>query len=79
MATADRGLAASEAKATEIESEVESLEAFSSQLEFPRDLKKVDGVWQLVYSSGFLSGSLGGRRPGPPAGKVPLRLGIASF
>lgn len=33
------------------------------------------GVWRLVYSSGFNSGSLGGRRPGPPAALVPAALG----
>ncbi|KAG2432658.1 hypothetical protein HYH02_006646 [Chlamydomonas schloesseri] len=33
------------------------------------------GTWRLVYSSGFNSGSLGGRRPGPPAAGFPATLG----
>lgn len=33
------------------------------------------GTWRLVYSSGFNTGSLGGRRPGPPAAIVPATLG----
>lgn len=33
------------------------------------------GTWRLIYTSGFNSGSLGGRRPGPPAGLVPSTLG----
>jgi hypothetical protein len=33
------------------------------------------GTWRLVYSSGFNTGSLGGRRPGPPAALVPTILG----
>ncbi len=28
-----------------------------------------------MYSSGFASGSIGGRQPGPPAGLLPARLG----
>ena len=33
---------------------------------------QLQGRWSLVYSSGFAStGSLGGRRPGPPAAVVP--------
>ncbi|EFJ46380.1 hypothetical protein VOLCADRAFT_105590 [Volvox carteri f. nagariensis] len=33
------------------------------------------GTWRLIYSSGFNSGSLGGRRPGPPAALFPTILG----
>lgn len=35
----------------------------------------LDGRWRLLYSSGFTSGSLGGRRPGPSFGSLPLTLG----
>lgn len=35
----------------------------------------LSGTWRLIYSSGFNSGSLGGRRPGPPAALVPTVLG----
>ncbi|GJP66297.1 hypothetical protein CLOP_g23205 [Closterium sp. NIES-67] len=38
------------------------------------DLALLDGTWRLVYSSGFVSGSLGGLRPGPPAGG-PVSIG----
>jgi hypothetical protein len=33
------------------------------------------GIWRLVYSSGFSSGSLGGRRPGPRLVGAPFKLG----
>ncbi len=33
------------------------------------------GTWRLVYSSGFSTGSLGGRRPGPPAALVGAAAG----
>jgi hypothetical protein len=35
----------------------------------------LDGRWRLLFSSAFASGSLGGARPGPPAGFGPFRLG----
>lgn len=35
----------------------------------------LEGRWRLLYSSGFNSGSLGGRRPGPSLGSLPLTLG----
>lgn len=35
----------------------------------------LDGRWRLLYSSGFTSGSLGSRRPGPSFGSLPLTLG----
>ena len=35
----------------------------------------LEGKWRMVYSSGFNSGSLGGRRPGPSAALVPFILG----
>jgi hypothetical protein len=38
-------------------------------------LQMLDGRWRLVFSSGFASGSLGGRRPGPPSALLPLTLG----
>jgi len=38
-------------------------------------MDKLAGTWRLIYSSGFNGGSLGGRRPGPPAALVPLVLG----
>lgn len=38
-------------------------------------MDQLAGTWRLIYSSGFNTGSLGGRRPGPPAVFVPLVLG----
>lgn len=35
----------------------------------------LDGRWRLLYSSGFTSGSLGGRRPGPSFGSSVVTLG----
>ncbi len=35
----------------------------------------LDGRWRLLYSSGFSSGSLGGRRPGPSFAAGPFTLG----
>ena len=38
-------------------------------------LAQLSGTWRLVYSSGFSSGSIGGRQPGPTASLLPARLG----
>lgn len=38
-------------------------------------MQLLSGTWRLLYSSGFNGGSLGGRRPGPPAAVVPAALG----
>lgn len=38
-------------------------------------MKILDGRWRLIFSSGFASGNLGGRRPGPPSSLLPLTLG----
>ena len=32
-------------------------------------MQLLGGTWRLVYSSGFSTGSIGGNRPGPPAGE----------
>lgn len=46
----------------------------------PRDswyksLSTLEGRWKLIYSSGFIGGNLGGRRPGPPKDLLPIKLG----
>lgn len=41
----------------------------------PSGLAQLSGTWRLVYSSAFSSGSIGGRKPGPPASLLPARLG----
>jgi hypothetical protein len=33
-----------------------------------------DGTWELLYSSAFGSGNLGGSRPGPPNAMTPISL-----
>jgi hypothetical protein len=38
-------------------------------------MAQLDGRWRLLYSSGFTSGSLGGRRPGPSFASSPVTLG----
>ena len=38
-------------------------------------MSKFVGTWRLLYSSGFASGGLGGRQPGPPAALLPVTLG----
>lgn len=52
-----------------------SLKAESGQEDKPSGLAQLSGIWRLVYSSGFASGSIGGRQPGPPAGLLPASLG----
>ena len=37
-------------------------------------MEELSGVWRLVYSSAFLTGNLGGSRPGPPSGLLPIAL-----
>ena len=32
-------------------------------------MQLLGGTWRLIYSSGFSTGSIGGTRPGPPAGE----------
>ena len=49
--------------------------AASGQEEKPSGLAQLSGTWRLVYSSGFASGGVEGRQPGPPAGLLPGKLG----
>ncbi|CAI5537471.1 unnamed protein product, partial [Closterium sp. Naga37s-1] len=112
VAPLDRGIAASQEQAKDVEAAVALLELAAAPLDFSppplveedhiggmasraraegkaltgerdvggigrgvsRDLALLDGTWRLVYSSGFVSGSLGGLRPGPPAGG-PVSIG----
>ena len=78
VAGLDRGLAAASSSETEeVEKAAAELEAAfaedKSEGGFDTNLEdRLQGRWRLVYSSGFAStGSLGGRRPGPPAAVVP--------
>ncbi|GLI63443.1 hypothetical protein VaNZ11_006334 [Volvox africanus] len=86
LSSLDRGLAANAREAGEVDGLCSRLEALGGPVtllpmgalsggadEVSRDL--LAGTWRLIYSSGFNSGSLGGRRPGPPAALFPTILG----
>ncbi|MCO5613080.1 hypothetical protein L7F22_067354 [Adiantum nelumboides] len=74
IAGLDRGLLASESDRVKINTTAALLEDTSDSLQLG-DGEPLQGRWRLVYSSAFASGSLGGRRPGPPMGLLPLTLG----
>lgn len=71
VAGLDRGLFASE-------SDVEKVNRVAGQLETAGgpvrlvDAEDLQGRWRLIYSSGFASGRVGGRRPGPGVGGLTL-------
>uniref|UniRef100_A0A0D6R652 Plastid lipid-associated protein/fibrillin conserved domain-containing protein n=1 Tax=Araucaria cunninghamii TaxID=56994 RepID=A0A0D6R652_ARACU len=73
VAGLNRGLVATEADVMTVDTTSKNLEA--SVVDLSKDLDKLQGRWRLVYSSAFASGSLGGFRPGPPTGRLPLTLG----
>ncbi|KAL4421139.1 hypothetical protein ABPG77_000774 [Micractinium sp. CCAP 211/92] len=84
LASLDRGAAASADQAERVEALVKRLEALGGPVslswERPAGDSKpgmalLDGRWRLLYSSGFTSGSLGGRRPGPAFGSSLVTLG----
>ncbi|XP_057855031.2 plastid-lipid-associated protein 6, chloroplastic isoform X2 [Cryptomeria japonica] len=75
VAGLDRGLIANEVDVMAVDTPARELEASGSIVDFSTDLDKLQGRWRLVYSSAFASGSLGGLRPGPPTGRLPLTLG----
>eukprot|EP00897_Mesotaenium_endlicherianum_P005175 jgi/Mesen1/4686/ME000241S03722 len=75
VAGLDRGLAASDENARDVEDAAKELELVGEDVDLTADLWRMQGKWRLAYSSGFLSGSLGGQRPGPPIGRLPLNVG----
>jgi hypothetical protein len=75
VAGLDRGLVANEADVMTVESAAKKLEASGGIVDLSTGLDKLQGRWRLIYSSAFASGSLGGLRPGPPTGRLPLTLG----
>lgn len=76
MAGLDRGLLASAGDEVAADDAARKLESIGDVVELPKDLDLLQGQWRLVYSSGFVTGSLGGQRPGPPVGRLlPLNLG----
>eukprot|EP00887_Chlorella_sp_A99_P001775 scaffold19.g1775.t1 len=87
LASLDRGFAATADEAERVEAlcrELQELQGGPVMLSWEKTGAAeavvcgwwcLDGRWRLLYSSGFASGSLGGRRPGPQAALVPLQLG----
>ncbi|GBG62521.1 hypothetical protein CBR_g30839 [Chara braunii] len=76
IAGLDRGTAASEEDCKRVEEAVKELEAAGGgRINLLSGIARLDGRWRLVFSSGFASGSFGGRRPGPGIGRAPLTLG----
>lgn len=75
VAGLDRGLVANEADVMTADSAAKKLEASGGIVDLSTGLDKLQGRWRLIYSSAFASGSLGGLRPGPPTGRLPLTLG----
>lgn len=86
IAGLDRGLAADGYAAMQVESAALALTEQSEPIslswtpasgeeEKPSGLAQLSGTWRLVYSSGFASGGLGGRQPGPPTSLLPGKLG----
>lgn len=76
VAGLDRGLCAAEADVQAVDSAAGKLEAAAgSAVNLSENLDVLQGRWRLIYSSAFASGSLGGMRPGPPVGRLPLTLG----
>lgn len=79
VASLDRGLAADARAAGRVDDLCGALEGLGGAVRLEggqgSKLQHLAGNWRLVYSSGFNTGSLGGRRPGPPAALVPTTLG----
>ncbi|KAI7839444.1 hypothetical protein COHA_006845 [Chlorella ohadii] len=84
LASLDRGAAATEDQAQRVDNLARRLELLGGAVSLGWDkpagggkpgMALLDGRWRLLYSSGFTSGSLGGRRPGPSFGSLPLTLG----
>jgi len=76
VAGLDRGLLASAGDEVAADDAARKLESIGDVVELPKDLDLLQGQWRLVYSSGFVTGSLGGQRPGPPVGRLlPLTVG----
>lgn len=72
VAGLDRGLVATKADEDLADTLALKLEAAGDSITLPEDLDKLQGRWRLIFSSGFNSGSLGGRRPGPSINRLPL-------
>jgi len=76
VASLDRGVAANVREAKEVDELVQQLEAAAGPVSLVgQSLEQLAGTWRLLYTSGFNTGSLGGRRPGPPAALFPAVLG----
>lgn len=84
VASLDRGLAANAREARDVDELVQSLEDVGGPVVLSwkagdglgsgsagAPMQLLGGCWRLIYSSAFNGGSLGGRRPGPPAPLAP--------
>lgn len=72
----NRGLAATEDDLRKADAAAKELEDAGGPVELANDLDKLQGRWKLIYSSAFLSRTVGGSRPGPPIGRLlPITLG----
>ncbi|XP_010262393.1 PREDICTED: probable plastid-lipid-associated protein 6, chloroplastic [Nelumbo nucifera] len=71
----NRGLAASEEDLRKADAAAKELESVGGLVDLSTDLDKLQGRWKLIYSSAFSSRTLGGSRPGPPVGRLPVTLG----
>lgn len=74
VAGLDRGVSARDTDVEKVNRVAELLEGVGSGVSLGEG-EGLQGRWRLLYSSAFASGSLGGRRPGPPVGLLPLSLG----
>lgn len=74
VAGLDRGLSVSESEVEKVNRVAGLLECAGSGVRLGEG-EDLQGRWRLLFSSAFVSGSLGGRRPGPPVGFLPFSLG----
>lgn len=74
----NRGLAASDDDLRKADAAAKELEDAGGPVDLQGDLDVLQGRWKLIYSSAFSSRTLGGSRPGPPVGRLPITLGQVS-
>lgn len=85
VAGSDRGFAVNKNQAAEIKEAAEALAAAGGPVTLvygaegggsgERSVGALTGLWRLAYSSGFATGSTGGKRPGLPVNMLPAQLG----
>lgn len=78
VASLDRGFAATESQMELLDSLCQKLEAAGGPVTLSwstNSMNHLDGRWRLIYTSGFATGSVGGRRPGPRYTDLPFTIG----